>query len=109
MAAHALDRIFVALADDGRRAMIEHLSRGPASVKELAAPTRMRLPSAVKHLKILEDSGLVVSRKVGRTRIYAMQKTAFRSLNDWVRDREIAMNAAFDRLTDALKAMPEDV
>ncbi len=109
MAALALDRVFMALADEGRRGMIEQLSKGDAAVKELAAPAKMRLPSAVKHLKILEDASLVTSRKVGRTRIYSMQKAAFKAVNDWVRDREIAMNAAFDRLTDVLKAMPEDV
>lgn len=102
-----LDRIFVALADPGRRGMVEQLGNGPATVKQLAAPAGMRLPSAVKHLKVLEDSGIVVSRKVGRTRTYRTRPAAFRAINDWVQQREAAMNAAFDRLAQAMKDMPE--
>ena len=103
-----LDRIFVALADPGRRAMVEQLSNGPATVKQLAEPAKMRLPSAVKHLKILEDGGIVVSRKVGRTRTYTMQPAAFRTISDWVCQREAAMNAAFDRLVQAMNDIPEE-
>jgi DNA-binding transcriptional ArsR family regulator len=102
-----LDRIFVALADPSRRGMVEQLSNGPATVKELAKPAKMRLPSAVKHLKVLEDGGIVVSRKVGRTRTYSMKPTAFKTINDWVRQREAAMNAAFDRLVQAMHDIPE--
>ena len=72
--AQPLDRLFLALADPGRRGMVEQLSRGPATVKELAGPANMRLPSALKHLKVLEEGGMVVSRKVGRTRTYAMRR-----------------------------------
>lgn len=103
-----LDRVFVALADPGRRGIIEQLSKGPATVKELAGPAKMRLPSAVKHLKVLEDGGIVVSRKVGRTRTYRMQPAAFRAINDWVRQREAAMNAAFDCLVQAMNDSPEE-
>jgi DNA-binding transcriptional ArsR family regulator len=103
-----LDRILAALADPSRRGMIEQLSNGPATVKQLAGPAKMRLPSAVKHLKVLEDGGIVVSRKVGRTRTYRMQPAAFRAINDWVRQREAAMNAAFDRLVQAIHDMPEE-
>jgi DNA-binding transcriptional ArsR family regulator len=67
MRSQPLDRIFVALADPGRRSMVEQISNGPATVKELAKPAKMQLPSAVKHLKVLEDGGIVISRKVGRT------------------------------------------
>jgi DNA-binding transcriptional ArsR family regulator len=103
-----LDRIFVALADPGRRGMVEQLSNGPATVKQLAEPAKMRLPSAVKHLKVLEEGGIVVSRKAGRTRTYSMQPAAFRAINDWVRQREAAMNAAFDRLVQAMNDVPEE-
>jgi DNA-binding transcriptional ArsR family regulator len=103
-----LDRILTALADPSRRGMIEQLSNGPATVKQLAGPAKMRLPSAVKHLKVLEDGGIVVSRKVGRTRTYRMQPAAFRAINDWIRQREAAMNAAFDRLVQAIHDMPEE-
>lgn len=103
-----LDRILVALADPSRRGMVEQLSNGPATVKQLAEPAKMRLPSAVKHLKVLEDGGIVVSRKVGRTRTYRMQPAAFRAISDWVRQREAAMNAAFDRLVQAINDIPEE-
>jgi DNA-binding transcriptional ArsR family regulator len=103
-----LDRLFVALADPSRRGMVEQLSKGPATVKQLAEPARMRLPSAVKHLKVLEDGGIVVSQKVGRTRTYRMQPAAFRAISDWVHQREAAMNAAFDRLVQVMNEVPEE-
>jgi DNA-binding transcriptional ArsR family regulator len=103
-----LDRIFFALADPGRRGMIEQLSRGPATVKQLASPANMRLPSAVKHLKVLEEGGIVVSRKAGRVRTYAMHPQALAPLSEWVRERERALNAAFDRLAQAIADLPEE-
>lgn len=103
-----LDRMFTALADAGRRGMVERLSLGPATVKELAGPANMRLPSALKHLRVLEDGGIVASRKVGRTRTYTMQPAAFAAMDDWVRKRQTAMNQAFDRLVEAMKDMPEE-
>lgn len=103
-----LDRLLIALADSGRRGMVEQLSLGPATVKQLAAPARMGLPSALKHLRVLEDGGIVVSSKQGRTRTYSMRPDAFRCLDDWVRRREAALRAAFDRLADAIAAFPEE-
>lgn len=103
-----LDRMFTALADAGRRGMVERLSIGPATVKELAGPANMRLPSALKHLKVLEDGGIVVSRKVGRTRTYNMQPAAFAAIDEWVRKRQTAMNQAFDRLVEAMNEMPKE-
>lgn len=102
-----LDCLFLALAEPARRGMVEQLSRGPASVKELARPTGMRMPSAVKHLKVLEEGGIVVSHKVGRVRTYAMRPKALAPLSDWTRERERALNAAFDRLVQAVEDMPE--
>jgi DNA-binding transcriptional ArsR family regulator len=106
-AALELDLLLLALADPGRRGMVEQLSRGPASVKELARPTNMRLPSAVKHLRVLEEGGVVVSRKVGRVRTYTMRPRALSPLADWMREREYALNAAFDRLVQAVADLPE--
>ena len=63
-----LDLVFHALADPSRRRMVERLSRGPASVSELAKPFAMSLPAVVQHLQVLEASGLVTSAKVGRVR-----------------------------------------
>ncbi|WP_200943453.1 metalloregulator ArsR/SmtB family transcription factor [Aminobacter sp. DSM 101952] len=108
MEAQQLDRMFTALADAGRRGMVERLSLGPATVKELAGPANMGLPSALKHLRVLEDGGIVVSRKVGRIRTYTMQAAAFAAIDDWVRKRQTAMNQAFDRLIEAMKEIPEE-
>ena len=63
-----LDRVFHALADSSRLGMVERLSRGPASVSELARPLEMSLAAVVQHIKVLEGSGLVRSEKVGRVR-----------------------------------------
>lgn len=103
-----LDRIFLALADSGRRGMIEQLARGPATVKELARPAGMGLPSAVKHLKLLEEGGIVVSNKSGRTRTFTMRRNAFSPIQDWMHAREEVLNAGFDRLVQAIAAFPEE-
>jgi len=88
--------------------MVERLSAGPATVKELAAPWAMRLPSAVKHLKVLEASGIVASRKVGRTRTFSIQADALRTIGDWARSREAAWNRAFNRLEAAMLEISEE-
>lgn len=102
MEPQSLDRIFVALSDPGRRTMVEALSIGPANVKELAAAAKMRLPSALKHLRVLEEGGVVLSQKAGRVRTYAMAPGAFDALRAWVGMREAAMNAAFDHLASLI-------
>lgn len=107
-ASQQIDHMFQALADPYRRSMVERLSRGPASVKQLADPMDMALPSAVKHLKVLEDGGLVVSKKVGRIRTYTMRPQALTSIGKWVKQRETAMTQAFDRLAQAMAEFPED-
>ena len=108
MEAAPLDRIFTALDDPSRRGMVERLCARPASVKELAKPIGMRLPSAVKHLSVLEDSGIVVSHKVGRVRTYEISPIAFSIINKWIAQRQAAMNAAFDRLEQAIAEFPEE-
>lgn len=107
-ASQQLDHMFHALADPYRRSMVERLSRGPASVKQLAEPISMALPSAVKHLKVLEDGGLVASKKVGRIRTYNIKPQALASIGRWVKQRENAMSQAFDRLAQAMADFPED-
>jgi DNA-binding transcriptional ArsR family regulator len=101
------DRLFHALADPHRRHMVERLARGPASVKELAEPVEIALPSALKHLKVLEDGGIVLSEKTGRVRTYRIRPNALKSISQWVRQREAAINKAFDRLAEAMSALPE--
>ena len=90
--------MFHALADAGRRSMVDRLSMGPASVKELARPLAMSLPAVLQHLKVLEDSGLVTSRKEGRVRMCALDKTAMRRAEDWFAGRRAMWEQHLDRL-----------
>lgn len=103
----SLDRVFHALADPSRLAMVELLSRGPASVKELAEPFDMALPSVMKHLKVLEEGHLVSSKKTGRVRIYRIEPRALAAIDRWVSQRRAAWNERFDRL-DQLLAEEDD-
>lgn len=101
---HLLDRMFHALSDPQRRGMIDQLAGGAASVKELAAPHAMALPSAVKHLKVLEDGGLVESEKTGRVRTYRIRADALDRIERWVDERKRQLGAQFDRLEAYLVA-----
>ncbi len=104
----SIDRYFQAMADPYRRRFIERLSTGPASVKELAGPADVQLPAVLKHLRVLEDGGIVVSEKVGRVRTYRMRPDAFKAMNNWIEQRQRDMNAAFDRLAVAMAEVPEE-
>ena len=97
-----LDRMFFALSDGQRRDMLGLLSRRPASVSELAAPLGMALPSAVKHLAVLEQGGFVASRKTGRVRTYQVEPKAFKAMEAWVTRHGAQLNAQFDRLDACL-------
>lgn len=83
----ALDRMFHALSDRSRRGMVDRLGRGPASVMELAKPLSMTLPTVMKHLSVLESSGLVQSEKAGRVRTYRLQQDALGHLDRWISER----------------------
>jgi DNA-binding transcriptional ArsR family regulator len=93
-----LDQVFQALADPTRRAMVERLSRGPASVSELARPLTMSLPAVLQHLQILESSGLVRSEKAGRVRTCRIEPTALRTAEQWIADRRSRWEQRLDRL-----------
>tara|TARA_R110002020_G_scaffold50821_8_gene143904 strand:- start:7948 stop:8286 length:339 start_codon:yes stop_codon:yes gene_type:complete len=103
-----MDRFFDMLADPYRRGFVERLCRGPASVKELAEPAAVQLPAVLKHLKVLEEGGIVVSEKTGRTRTFRIRRDAFVALAAWVDQRQREMNAAFDRLADLMDEIPEE-
>lgn len=96
--AGSLDRLFHALSDANRRGMVDRLARGPASVKELAAPGSLALPSAMKHLRVLEEGGLVRSQKSGRVRTYSIEPHALGRVEAWVAERKRGLNLQFDRL-----------
>ncbi len=100
-----LDRLFRALADPARRAMVERLSRGPAAVSELARPLPMSLPSAMQHLGVLEAAGLVRSAKVGRVRTCTIEPTALSNAEQWINARRIEWERRLDRLGDYLKTL----
>ena len=98
----ALDRVFHALSDPSRRAMIERLSRGPASVTELARPLDMSLAAVVQHLQVLEDSGVVRSEKVGRVRTCRIEPAALDSAQDWIAKRRALWERRLDLLGELL-------
>ena len=103
-----LDRLFHALADPARRAMVERLTRGPAAVSELARPLPMSLPSAMQHLGVLEAAGLVRSRKIGRVRTCAVEPDALRLAGGWIDARRIEWEQRLDRLGDYLMTMQDE-
>lgn len=102
-----LDAMFQALADPTRRAMIERLGRGSASVSELAAPFDMSLPAVVQHLKLLEASGLVRSEKVGRVRTCRMEPAALSLAEQWIDQRRSDWETRLDRLGEHLRKFPQ--
>jgi glutathione S-transferase/DNA-binding transcriptional ArsR family regulator len=106
--AAGFDRVFHALSDPYRRGFVEQLAKGPASVKELAASADVGLPAVLKHLRVLEEGGIVVSQKVGRVRTYRMRQDAFHAINGWIEQRHAEMNAAFDRLSSLMAEVPEE-
>jgi len=93
-----LDRVFHALADPGRRLMVERLSQGPASVSELGRPLAMSLAAVVQHVQVLEASGLVWSQKIGRTRTCSIDPAALRSAESWLSERRSLWERRLDRL-----------
>ena len=103
-----LDLMFQALADPTRRIMMERLSRGPASVSELAQPFSMSLPAIVQHLQVLEASGLVRSQKVGRVRTCTIEPEALSLAEQWINDRRTTWVRRLDRLGELLAESADD-
>ena len=103
-----LDRVFQALSDPSRRAMVERLSRGPATVSELGRPFSMTLAAVVQHVQVLEASGLVRSEKVGRTRTVQIEPAALRTAEQWISDRRTLWERRLDRLGDFLAEHPDE-
>ena len=93
-----LDLAFQALADPSRRAMVDRLAQGPASVSELAKPLAMSLPAVMQHLQVLEASGLVMSEKVGRVRTCRIEPKAFTQAEQWIAERRALWERRLDRL-----------
>ncbi|HEU4356680.1 MAG TPA: metalloregulator ArsR/SmtB family transcription factor [Actinomycetota bacterium] len=93
-----LDRTFSALSDPTRRAMLERLSFGPATVSELAAPARISLPGALKHVRILEEADLVTSEKRGRTRECRLGPAQLEDATAWIERYRSRWERRLDRL-----------
>jgi DNA-binding transcriptional ArsR family regulator len=102
-----LDLAFQALADVTRRAMLDQLSEGPASVSELARPLAMSLPAVIQHLHVLEASGLVRSEKVGRVRTCSIESGALAAAERWIAQRRTDWEERLDRLGAYLAEHPE--
>jgi DNA-binding transcriptional ArsR family regulator len=99
-----LDQTFHALADPSRRSIVVRLSRGPASVSELARPLAMSLPAVVQHLDVLQKSGLVRSEKIGRVRTCRLEPAPMRSVEQWIAQHRVTWESRLDRLSDVLNA-----
>jgi len=95
-----LDAAFHALADPTRRAVISRLTKGPAPVKELAQPFAMGLPSFMKHLRVLENDGLIRSEKVGRVRTCRVNTERLAAAESWLSEQRALWQARTDRLAD---------
>jgi DNA-binding transcriptional ArsR family regulator len=101
------DDVFYALSNSTRRNVLQQLSRGPATVSELAAPFDMKLPSFVQHLSVLEQSRLVKSRKRGRVRTYVLVPRRFKIAEDWLFEQRQLLEARLDRFDAYVKQLKQ--
>ena len=106
-AAATLDRTFHALSDPTRRAMVQRLARGPASVSELARPLTISLPAVLQHLQMLEASGLIRSEKKGRVRTCRIEPGALKSAEGWIAEQRALWEGRLDRLEDYLATLKD--
>jgi DNA-binding transcriptional ArsR family regulator len=107
--AKPLDLAFQALSDPGRRAMVERLCLGSATVSELAKPLPMTLSAVVQHLKLLEEAGLVKSEKIGRVRTCSLELKAMRQVEGWIAERKRFWEQQYDQLEAYLaQTAPEE-
>jgi len=103
----SLDRMFAAMADPARRAMVDRLARGPASVSELARPLSISLPAVLQHLAVLESCSVVHSEKVGRVRTCQLDPAGLRNAEAWLQHRRTAWERRLDRLGAVLDEQKE--
>jgi DNA-binding transcriptional ArsR family regulator len=100
-----LGRVFQALADPTRRAVLERLAGGPAAMSDLAQPFRMALPSFSQHLDVLEDCGLVRSSKEGRVRTYAIAPQALKAAEGWLARQRALWTRRLDQFDEYVKEL----
>jgi DNA-binding transcriptional ArsR family regulator len=101
----ALDRAFGALSDPTRRAILARLTRGPASVGELAAPFAMAMPTLLQHVRVLERSGLIGTEKVGRVRTCSLQAQALAETEQWLASQRAVWEQRLDRMESYVLAL----
>ena len=105
----SLDAAFHALADPTRRAVVSRLVKGPAAVTELASPFAMALPSFMKHLRVLENDGLIRSEKIGRVRTCRIDAERLAAAESWLVEQHEIWRSRADRLADFVETqMPEE-
>lgn len=100
-----LDNSFQALADPTRRGIVARLTRGPASVSEIARPLAMSLPAVLQHLRLLEESGLVSSEKKGRVRTCRIRPDALAATESWIAERRREWESRVDRFEAHVERM----
>lgn len=100
-----LDRVFHSLADSTRRAVIAQLAAGPASIGDLAQRHAMALPSFMKHIRVLEESEIVVSHKRGRVRICALRPEALVTAQAWLEEERCRWETRLDQLDAFVEAL----
>lgn len=101
------DDVFYALSNATRRKVLRHLSTGPVTVTELAAPFDMKLPSFVQHLSVLEQSRLVKSKKLGRVRTYELVPERFKVAEDWLSEQRQSWEERLDRFDTYVKRLKD--
>jgi DNA-binding transcriptional ArsR family regulator len=102
----AIDRVFHALGEPTRRAIVERLSAGPSTVSDLAKPFDMTLAAIVQHLQVLEESGVIRTEKVGRVRTCRIYPRGLRLAEQWIAEHRTLWEHRLDRLGDFLAAPP---
>lgn len=110
MAYHSqsLDQAFHALSDPTRRFVVAQLSSGPASIKELAEPFDMGLPSFLKHIKVLETGGLITSKKTGRVRTCTLNRDQLAAAEEWFNQQRVAWESRYEKLDNLLANLKGD-
>lgn len=103
---HDTGKVFDALGEATRRAIVDRLSYGPASVSELAEPLGVTLAAVLQHVQVLERAALVSSTKVGRVRTCRLDRSGLRAAEGWLSDRRSEMERKLDRLGEALAEEP---
>lgn len=103
-----IDRLFHALGDPTRRAILDRLTQGPLSVTALAGPLGITLTAVAQHLAILEDCGLAATEKLGRVRTCRIEPAGFDALEQWIRDHRTAWEKRLDRLGTLLEEENEE-